>query len=56
MADRHQGAHLLQIRGQREFSPLAFKGGNVTQAAVYLGIPRHVLAYRMQKYGIDRPR
>jgi two-component system NtrC family response regulator len=30
------------------------KQGNVTQAAVYLGVPRHVLAYRMAKYGIER--
>ena len=33
---------------------LELKGGNVTQAAVYLGVPRHVLAYRMEKYGIKR--
>jgi two-component system NtrC family response regulator len=33
---------------------LRLKGGNVTQAAVYLGVPRHVLAYRMEKYGIPR--
>jgi two-component system NtrC family response regulator len=33
---------------------LALKGGNVTQAASYLGVPRHVLAYRMEKYGIPR--
>jgi two-component system NtrC family response regulator len=33
---------------------LDMKGGNVSQAAVYLNIPRHVLAYRMKKYGIVR--
>jgi two-component system NtrC family response regulator len=33
---------------------LDMKGGNVSQAAVYLNIPRHVLAYRMEKYGIVR--
>ena len=27
---------------------------NVTQAAAYLRVPRHVLAYRMVKYGIER--
>ncbi|HGG56659.1 MAG TPA: hypothetical protein ENK31_02555, partial [Nannocystis exedens] len=32
------------------------KRGNVSQAAIYLQIPRHVLAYRMEKYGIRRPR
>jgi two-component system NtrC family response regulator len=33
---------------------LALKSGNVTQAAQYLRVPRHVLAYRMVKYGIRR--
>jgi DNA-binding NtrC family response regulator len=33
---------------------LALKEGNVTQAALYLNVPRHVLAYRMEKYGIPR--
>jgi two-component system NtrC family response regulator len=33
---------------------LALKNGNVTQAATYLGVPRHILAYRMAKYGISR--
>jgi len=33
---------------------LALKGGNVTRAARYLAVPRHVLAYRMDKYGIPR--
>ncbi len=32
---------------------LAHKKGNVSQTAAYLGIPRHVLAYRLTKYGID---
>jgi two-component system NtrC family response regulator len=35
---------------------LELKGGNVTQAAAYLHVPRHVLAYRMEKYGIPRKR
>jgi len=33
---------------------LELKKGNVTQAATYLGVPRHILAYRMAKYGISR--
>ena len=33
---------------------LVLKKGNVTQAAAYLGVPRHILAYRMEKYGIRR--
>ncbi len=35
---------------------LGLKRWNVSQAAIYLQIPRHVLAYRMEKYGIRRPR
>ncbi len=34
---------------------LELKRGNVSQAAAYLGVPRHILAYRMAKYGIRRP-
>jgi transcriptional regulator with PAS, ATPase and Fis domain len=33
---------------------LALKKGNITQAAAYLRVPRHVLAYRMEKYGLRR--
>ena len=33
---------------------LALKGGNVSQAAQYLRVPRHILAYRMVKYGLRR--
>ena len=35
---------------------LALKQGNVTQAASFLKVPRHVLSYRMEKYGIERKR
>ncbi len=34
---------------------LELKDGNVTQAAAYLRVPRHILAYRMVKYGLRRP-
>ncbi|MBW2454386.1 MAG: sigma-54-dependent Fis family transcriptional regulator [Deltaproteobacteria bacterium] len=34
---------------------LELKEGNVTQAAAYLRVPRHILAYRMVKYGLRRP-
>ncbi|WP_434426732.1 sigma-54-dependent transcriptional regulator [Nannocystis pusilla] len=33
---------------------LALKRGNITQAAAYLRVPRHVLSYRMEKYGLRR--
>ncbi|MGB5197051.1 MAG: helix-turn-helix domain-containing protein, partial [Candidatus Deferrimicrobium sp.] len=33
---------------------LRLKGGNITQAAAYLRIPRHFLVYRIRKYGIRR--
>ena len=33
---------------------LAKFGGNKSRTAVYLGIPRHVLVYRLQKYELDK--
>jgi len=33
---------------------LRLKRGNITQAAVYLRIPRHILVYRIEKYGLRR--
>jgi two-component system NtrC family response regulator len=33
---------------------LHMKRGNVSQAAAYLRVPRHILAYRMEKYGLRR--
>jgi DNA-binding NtrC family response regulator len=33
---------------------LQMKRGNVSQAAAYLRIPRHILVYRMEKYGLRR--
>ena len=33
---------------------LEMKSGNITHAAQYLSVPRHILAYRMQKYGLPR--
>ena len=33
---------------------LELKGGNVSHAAAYLGVPRHVLAYRINKHGLRR--
>ncbi len=33
---------------------LQLKGGNITQAALFLRIPRHILVYRIGKYGLRR--
>jgi len=33
---------------------LRLKGGNITQAAAFLRVPRHILVYRIEKYGIRR--
>jgi DNA-binding NtrC family response regulator len=33
---------------------LQLKRGNVSQTAAYLRIPRHILVYRMEKYGLRR--
>ena len=33
---------------------LRMKRGNITQAAAYLNVPRHILVYRIEKYGIRR--
>lgn len=33
---------------------LAKHGGNRTRTADYLGVPRHVLIYRLEKFGIER--
>jgi two-component system NtrC family response regulator len=34
---------------------LKLKGGNISEAARYLRVPRHILVYRIEKYGIARP-
>ena len=46
------GLSLIDLERRVIERVLELKGGNVTQAAVYLGVPRHFLAYRIQKYGI----
>jgi two-component system NtrC family response regulator len=48
------GLSLLDLEKKVIERVLRLKKGNVTQAAAYLGIPRHILAYRITKYGIDR--
>ncbi len=50
-----EGLSLVDLERRVILRVLALKGWNVSQAALYLQIPRHVLAYRMEKYGIRRP-
>ena len=49
-----QGLSLVDLERRVIERVLALKGGNVTQAAQYLRVPRHILAYRMVKYGLRR--
>ena len=48
------GLDLFDLERQVIVEALRRHGGNQTRAAAYLRIPRHVLIYRMQKYGIAR--
>ncbi len=48
------GLSLIDLERRVIERVLALKNGNVSQAALYLGVPRHVLAYRMEKYGIAK--
>jgi len=49
-----EGLSLIDLERRVIERVLELKGGNVSQAAAYLKIPRHVLAYRLEKYGIRR--
>ncbi len=49
-----EGLSLVDLERSVIERVLEMKDGNVSQTAVYLNIPRHVLAYRMEKYGIPR--
>ena len=49
-----EGLSLVDLERRVIIQALSLKGGNVTQAAQFLAVPRHVLAYRMEKYGIER--
>jgi len=48
------GLSLVDLERRVIERALQLKQGNVTQAAAYLRVPRHVLAYRIEKYGIRR--
>jgi two-component system NtrC family response regulator len=49
-----QGLSLLDLEKNIIAQVLEAKKWNVSKSAVYLGVPRHVLAYRMEKYGIQK--
>jgi two-component system NtrC family response regulator len=48
------GLSLVDLEKKVIERALRFKNGNITQAAAYLRIPRHILVYRLEKYGIRR--
>ncbi len=48
------GLSLVDLEKRVIERALRLKGGNITQAAAYLRIPRHILVYRIEKYGIRR--
>ncbi|MDA8179836.1 MAG: hypothetical protein M0T69_09940, partial [Deltaproteobacteria bacterium] len=49
-----EGLSLVDLEKKVIESALRIKNGNMTQAAAFLRIPRHVLIYRLEKYGIRR--
>jgi DNA-binding NtrC family response regulator len=50
------GAHALPAEAEQIQQALMQTGGNVVQAARLLGVSRDTVRYRMQRYGIARPR
>ena len=49
-----EGLSLVDLEKKVIERALRLKGGNITQTAAYLRIPRHVLVYRIEKFGIRR--
>jgi len=49
-----EGLSLVDLEKRVIERALRMKGGNITQAALFLRIPRHILVYRIGKYGIRR--
>jgi len=47
------GLSLVELEKQVVSLALKRFRGNKTKAAAYLGVPRHVLIYRIQKYGLE---
>ncbi len=50
-----EGISLVDVEAQLIAHVLVKESWNVSQAARRLGVPRHILAYRIQKYGIALP-
>ncbi len=48
------GLSLVDLEKRVILRALRLKGGNITQAAAYLNVPRHILVYRIEKYGLRR--
>jgi len=48
------GLSLVDLEKKVIERALRMKRGNITQAAAYLNVPRHILVYRIEKYGIRR--
>lgn len=49
-----EGVDLFDLEKDIILRVLELKEWNVSQAAAFLKVPRHVLAYRIEKYGIER--
>ncbi len=48
------GLSLVDLEKRVIERALHMKRGNISQAAAYLRVPRHILVYRMEKYGLRR--
>jgi len=49
-----EGLSLIDLEKKVIEMALKLKKGNITQAALYLRIPRHILVYRIEKHGLRR--
>ncbi len=49
-----EGLSLIDLEKKVIEMALRLKKGNITQAAAYLRIPRHILVYRIEKYDLRR--
>lgn len=49
-----EGFSLVELEKSVIEHVLALTEGNISQAARYLCVPRHILVYRIEKHGISR--